>query len=757
MKYILKTSKLSLNPENNYNKSIIYTGSPNKDQKDKGKLLVMFDFPDKTENPKELGNLLVQKIHKLYYESSLIDQEAILESILEETNENLPLLTQVDKEWLKKFNALIAVIHRQDVYFSPVGNISAWVSSLKGKIVNIFDYVNSGIEKPTIDKIFTNILSGNIEANQSLIFTTNSIFDYISEEKIDNIIKENDPQGVAIKLKELLYQIKDKSFCLAAIKLSPYDADEKIQETSTREKILVSESAKESMDNFLNIQQKTKDILTKGKTKVNEDVVQDLQKNIDKKENTQKSFDELLKETAREYSKQDQIPNNVEDKIVEQKETELSSTENIYTRKKQYSENKQHSNILKNIIKIIISPFVKIIELISRIRIPKIKKNTNISISQRQDAPITVFKSSKKKNKLILIIAIILLIGFIVSLIITTKKKEQDTDNEKYEKILSEIKDKKMEYDLAGIYKDENLAKEKLKEISDLINSLPQKTKKQQEEYSTILNSITEILNKVRKMETITNPETISDLNFNINKIIKQGNQIIALGTNSSQISKIDINSKIQTSIGKENLYSNINVFAKNGDNIIGLDIKDLAKINTTNSEISKEQIAYHPNYKSAQDAQFYAENLYILDSSSNQIYKHIGNNGKLDKGDTWIKDSTDISSSGCIAIDTNIYIGKNDGSIIKMFSGKKLPFELKDVDPKISKIDKIYTDKTIKEIYLLDSANKRIVIIDKDGNLLKQYYLPTLKQINNFTVDGASKKLYLTSENKIIVLNINL
>ncbi|HNV97481.1 MAG TPA: hypothetical protein PKL13_04240 [bacterium] len=757
MKYILKTSKLSLNPHNNQNKSIIYTGSPNKDQKSRGKLIVMLDFPDKTENAKELGNLLVQKIHKLYYESNLIDQETILEEIIKETNENLPLLTEIDRDWLKKFNALIAIIYRQDVYFSPVGNISAWVNSREGKIVNIFDYVNSDIERATIDNIFTNILSGNLDPEQSLIFTTNTIFDYISENKIDTIMKENDPQGVVIKLKELLFQIKDKSFCLASIKLSPYEENDKHQE-NTREKILVSESAKESIDNFLNIQQKTKDILTKGKTKLEEDEIQKKSpkelKSKSKKSN-QKSFDDLLEESAQQYGEFN-ISENIKEKLQEEKL--INPNENLYSKKTQKPQKKiDIIKISNNILKIIISPFIKTISVISKIKLPKKNKNGNMQISRKQDGPISVFKSPRKKNKLILILAIIILAGFIISLILTNKKRESVVENEQYNKILSEINDKKMEYDLANIYKDENQAKEKLKEISDLINSLPQKTKKQQEQYNTILNSVTEILNKVRKMETITGPEILAELNFNTNKIIKQGNQLIALGSNSSQILKIDINSKSQTNIGKDGLYTNINTFAKNGDYVIGLDIKDLIKINPTNSEITKESIAYHPNYKSSNDAEFYAENLYILDSQSNQIYKHIGNNGKLDKGDTWIKDGSSVSNSNCITIDTNIYIGNNDGSILKMYSGKKLPFELKDLDPKISKIDKIYTDKTIKEIYLLESQNKRIIIIDKDGSLLKQYYLPTLKQINDFVVDGSTKKLYISSENKIVVINISL
>ena len=81
-----------------------------------------------------------------------------------------------------------------------------------------------------------------------------------------------------------------------------------------------------------------------------------------------------------------------------------------------------------------------------------------------------------------------------------------------------EIKDKKMEYDLVSIYKDESQAKEKLKEISDLINSLPQKTQDQKDKYQEVLNSFKEIINKVNKMETVVNPEILGEISFNPKK-----------------------------------------------------------------------------------------------------------------------------------------------------------------------------------------------------------------------------------------------
>ncbi len=761
MKYILRTNKLLIDSKNFPNSAFIYTGSPNKEQKDKGKLIIILEFPEETEKAKELGNLLIQKIDKLYYDSTLIDQESILENILEEVNENLPLLTKINDSWLKKFNAIIGIIYRQETYFSPVGDVSAWVVS-SDELINIFDYLeNNDIEKPSIDRIFTNILSGTIEPNQTLIFTTNAMFDYIKKDSIEKIALNNDPSGINIKLKEHLFKVKNRNFCLVSVKLSPLskinveeksveipiemmpdlnpknikvdidedankleknDNDNQIEEEGEliidKEKEIIQEqipiietvapkesynysSSKESLDNLLNIQQKTKDILQKGKS---------------------------------ELSKEETIP----------KENTLKTSQLLKAKKT----NTIFKDFLSITSKIISYPFIFINQLIKTL-FKKKKTFTQMPISGIEGQ----LKSKKgNRNKTILIIAAILLIAFVSSIFITKYLKTQKQEKEKYTELLNTITEKKTEYDMISIYKDEKLAKEKLKEISDLINELPQKTNEQKQKYQEILDSFTEMLNKIWNIDSIKNPNIIAEINFYPEKIFKHNNYIIALGQNSNEITKIDINSKQSEQFGIEGAYAGLKTYAKNKNFIYGIDTDNkLAKIDIDAKSISKVEITYHPNFKSSKDMAFYNDRIYILDTENNQIYKHSPSGNNFSKGEAWITDNSDIKNALSITIDSTIYLGNSGGTITTLYTGKLKPFTLQEINPTINNINKIYTDNTIKEIYLLDSQTKRIVVINKSGELIKQHYFPTLNKLDDFVFDGASKTIYIQSENKII------
>ncbi|MCD4705143.1 hypothetical protein K8R66_03645, partial [bacterium] len=723
MKYILKTSKILINPENNPHQALIYTGSPKKNQKNKGKLIVLLDLPNETENKRELNNLLVQKIHRLYYESTLIDQETILENILEEVNENLPLITKVDKDWLKDIKAFITIVYRQEVYFSPLGKVSTWVTN-NNQLVNIFDYLESDIDKPSIDRVFTNILSGNIEPNQTLILTTDTLFNYLTEEKLNKIISENDIAGVIINLRELLYKVKNKTFCFLATKLSPYNSEnenttriEKIESLQAQNQV----SAKESMDKLLNTGQKTEDILKKGKSQITESSEQIRStENFNEKEKEKINNNELDKLISEKLEKEtNQNPESKSD-FTNPPKKQLNIPISKYSKKII----KFLKNILELILKILISPYQLLIILKNKIS----EKQNNIDKKLPTNA-ILGYRSKKQlsRKKIIIIFIITLVVALSISIYLTNKNKKTEEEKEKFIETIEKIDEKQTEYELLNIYNDEDQAKEKLEEISRLIKELPRNSSEQEAKYQEILNNFEEKLNKVRKLSTVKNLEIISELSFNPISINKYGNSLIISGQNSNELSLLNIKDQKIKNIGQEDQYNNINNFVKNGDILYALNNDNLFSFNLDDNQFSKLEIAFHSNYQNSKATTFYSDNLYILDADSNQIYKHTPLKNGFSKGNEWINDNTDLSSANSIAIDGNIYVAYNNGELKRLYAGSLNDLEIEDIDPIIENIDKIYTDKSIPEIYIMDNISKRIIIINKEGQLIKQYYFPTI------------------------------
>ncbi|MCW1929790.1 MAG: hypothetical protein KIH62_000570, partial [Candidatus Kerfeldbacteria bacterium] len=155
-------------------------------------------------------------------------------------------------------------------------------------------------------------------------------------------------------------------------------------------------------------------------------------------------------------------------------------------------------------------------------------------------------------------------------------------------------------------------------------------------------------------------------------------------------------------------------------------------------------------------DARIFANRLYTLDTQHGQIYRHT-KNAELSfaTGTEWITDNTDVRSAASFAIDGSIYVLNTNGEILKFNAGEKENWSVVQIDPALASGVKIVTDENTTHIYILDSANSRIVVFGKDGSLVNQYQSTTFAQAKDLLVDEVKKIMYVLSENSVYTVNI--
>ena len=86
----------------------------------------------------------------------------------------------------------------------------------------------------------------------------------------------------------------------------------------------------------------------------------------------------------------------------------------------------------------------------------------------------------------------------------------------------------------------------------------------------------------------------------------------------------------------------------------------------------------------------------------------------------------------------------------LKFTQGKDDTFHMQGVDPPLGNSLRVYTDDTLKNIYVLDTQEKRVVVIGKDGIYLAQYAWPEAIGVADFSVSEEQKRILLLSEGKI-------
>lgn len=139
-----------------------------------------------------------------------------------------------------------------------------------------------------------------------------------------------------------------------------------------------------------------------------------------------------------------------------------------------------------------------------------------------------------------------------------------------------------------------------------------------------------------------------------------------------------------------------------------------------------------------------YLTYLYLLDAKNNQIYRYPRAEGGFGEKSDWIKDSLDLESACCLSIEENVFL-KNKDTLKKLFKGRNQDFVLEQTAVPV-KVDRIFTNEDIGNLYILDKDQGRIIQFSKDGTLIRQYFNEAIKESTGFSADEKSGSVYFSN-----------
>lgn len=162
-------------------------------------------------------------------------------------------------------------------------------------------------------------------------------------------------------------------------------------------------------------------------------------------------------------------------------------------------------------------------------------------------------------------------------------------------------------------------------------------------------------------------------------------------------------------------------------------------------------------NWGVISDIYGFAGNIYLLDSLKNQIWKYVpvesGYSGLL----TYFKDSvkTDLLSVKRMQIDSSVWILKGNGDISKFTQGIPDFFSVGGLDKNIKNPKSLFVSDETDNLYLLDSGNNRLLVLDKKGQYIAQYLSDKMSTFSDLVVDEKGKKVYLLDGSKIYSMDL--
>jgi|GEM_PF-833844 hypothetical protein len=764
----IKTDQLAIEPKNSPTLGNVFIASPNK--KAGTKLGVLFGLVSLENIAPDLADSFLEIIEDLqteYYLPPLETENGVegrFEEALQRANRRIGRLIQnsVDEIDLTNINTLVGLLHRDQLYLSQIGRTNAFLFHFKSgyhySIIDIFD--QSGTKRQKIDgeKMFSNVVSGEVSHLDQMFFSSDNILTHIAASELSEIVTSYDPIEAHKQIEADLTE-NDNQETFYSIIIKP-GAEE------TKRGNAIVEADQEKKDGPDGIEDETED--------------------EDDPDNSIKKLIKTQKETE-EYLTPSLMPNwqkaiilllvGIKKGIV----ITYLSTKKAIVKLMNMSKGlkKKEVKTVDNVPETPEAPETpeepEITELVNDDEITSIDEPTPTDVTTSETntpAPpekgifavinkwlnnqLRKFFELKRLQQIMLIVFFIAIFLFSQSVVIIGKKGSV-TETIDIQSIIDDARESINAAEAKNIFNDEKGAQESIKEAREYVSQIPD-NKKYAEAKTIIEDKIAKLNRLLQKISYLENPATIANLSeknneANTNGLAKIGENIFTFDNQNHTLYKIDLIQKQTISLSLNEEIGNIKRIAPLDDNnlIILSNSNDFYRYQLAENVLEKVLVSD----TTIADFGIYASKIYSLQSDKNQVFKHTKNSVGFSDGSAWITVG-EITGGQSMSIDGGIFVGQNDGSIKYFLKGQEEATNIVVIDPPLGAIDQIVAGIDSDYIYVLDSANQRVVVFSKEGELQTQYTSKQFGDIKSIEVNEEKKLIYLLAGNKIYQIDID-
>jgi len=398
--------------------------------------------------------------------------------------------------------------------------------------------------------------------------------------------------------------------------------------------------------------------------------------------------------------------------------------------------------------------FSKGIDTVQKLNKAEKKEQLPLSIPMERVKPsrinLKIFKKylSKKKVAIVIFIVIFTITGFGIY------QHRKNIETKTIEEMIKAAEEKKTEGENALIYGDKEKSLAMLTESLNLLNSIKE-PKDKEERIKSLKKEIEDKINEITGRQILSDISPVFEIKKGIEEFNPEGisiikNNIYIFSPSSSLIYKWDLSKKEGFFLPQKERV--IGTTVVNGKLLLLLENSKIAvedsilSIKSPYENLSVREISHFRNY------------FYLFDKNKGEIIKYKLSNKEVSNPILWFKEREEGKGAVSMAIDGSIYLLFPEGKIKRYTIGSlKEEIDPPETFPKIKNATKIFTSKDNKYLYLIEPFQKRVIVIKKTGEIVKEYQSEQFKNLKDIWATPQDKTIYLLSENKIFKIELPL
>ena len=107
------------------------------------------------------------------------------------------------------------------------------------------------------------------------------------------------------------------------------------------------------------------------------------------------------------------------------------------------------------------------------------------------------------------------------------------------------------------------------------------------------------------------------------------------------------------------------------------------------------------------------------------------------------------------MAIDGSVWFLSKNNSIDRYYSGKLQDNFVLKIFPEPKEFSQIFTSFNLSHVYVLEPAQKRIIVMGKSGQIVRQYQSQKFDNLLDFSVSEESNKIWLLNGLKVFEISL--
>lgn len=703
---------------------LLHISEPSFEEEDKGYFFALCEIINgNNENISQIQKM-IDDVESNYYDTQSNGQNiTTFEKSIEYINRRSHHILNNSES---KFNLLFGVIENNKIYFVSRGPILAHLLYHKaGELQHI--EVNEEKKVPQ-DQIFSSLVEGEIRVNDFFVISTEAVNQYFAIDRIEKILNQKDTKAGAQHIQKTLEQVKSEQSLSGILIHRP--TEENIPKLSK-----LPRSARPIQSSLPIAKSLLASTVATISQKLNPTTVENGIFNPQTKP--------VLNSDKNKYIPPKNIPRPL---VLMANGLGIATVALIQF----------FRSIFRGIFK-----FLQFLFILSTNRRGGRKQSLhNFEIGIREKS--YQIKRLPLLSKILLLLTLLALLVFTGSVIWIRHTEKQEALQKDYTNKIEFIQNEKDTAERSLLYGDTTSALSALQKAQETLQSLASHKNKDEKQLKELTTKIEEDFKQIRKQNDVTTIQK-ADIasqfaNAKTDKIVRLDNQLVAFSNNDQSYYFVNLDTGLVIQKNHDTIPNLSNASSpKEYDKIVfTTDGSHIASYDKTTDSLSSQDIAFPSSNVSISNLNVYNRKLYTLDSANNQIYKHSQTQTGYDKGTPWIQESSvDIKDVISFSIDGELYALKTNGEILKFAGGKLQAFAISGLDPALKNPTQIWTYNDVKNIYILDPATKRVIALDKNGVLVKQYTSSEWKNPSSMVVDEAAKKVYILDSNKIFEFKI--